>query len=101
MPTCWPTGVDPVKEISLGTGWATKSSPISDPAPTTTDSTPSGSPASSKIRARISPPVTGVSDAGLMTTALPRARAGATDRCDRCSGKFQGLMTPTTPTGLR
>ena len=90
-----------MKEISPGAGWVTKSSPISEPAPTTTLSTPAGSPASSKTLARMSPPVTGVSLAGLMTTALPRARAGATERWDRCNGKFHGLMTPMTPIGRR
>lgn len=99
--TCLPTAVEPVKEIRRGTGWVTKASPISEPEPTTTDSTPAGSPASSKTRAIRVPPVTAVSDAGLRTTALPSASAGATERWDRCSGKFHGEMTPTTPTGLR
>ena len=44
---------------------------------------------------------TGVSLAGLTTTALPSARAGAMERWVRCSGKFHGLITPTTPMALR
>ncbi|MNH20253.1 hypothetical protein D3C79_800140 [compost metagenome] len=96
-----PTGVDPVKVISDGVSCSTKASPISLPAPTTTLSTPAGSPASSKIRANSSPPHTGVSLAGLTTTALPSAKAGAIERWVRCRGKFHGLMTPTTPNALR
>ena len=58
-------------------------------------------PASSKISASSRPPVTGVSDDGLITTALPSASAGATERFDKDIGNFHGLMTPTTPTGWR
>jgi hypothetical protein len=42
-----------------------------------------------------------VSLAGLRTTAFPAASAGATDRLDSCIGKFHGLMTATTPAGVR
>src|SRR5690554_7773519 len=56
-PMFLPTGVEPVNEISAGVGCATKSSPTSKPAPTTTLRTPAGSPASSKIRASSRPPV--------------------------------------------
>ncbi len=80
--------------------WVTKASPISEPGPGMTLSTPSGRPASSKIRASRMPPVTGVSLAGFSTTALPTAMAGAIERLDSWKGKFHGLMTPTTPTGI-
>src|SRR5699024_10383610 len=101
LPMFLPAGVEPVQETMEGTGCATNASTISAPAPTTTLSTPAGRPASAKIRPNNKPPVTGVSLAGLITTALPKASAGATERCDKCSGKFQGLMTLTTPKGLR
>ena len=74
---------------------------MSEPEPITTDSSPSGRPASSYSFASSRPPVTGVSPAGLRTTALPTASAGATDRLDRCMGTFHGLITATTPTGRR
>jgi hypothetical protein len=45
--------------------------------------------------------VTGVSLAGLRTTAFPVASAGATDLLESCSGKFHGLITATTPAGCR
>lgn len=50
------------------------------------------------MRGMSRPPVTGVPLAGLITAVLPRAED--TERCDRCSGKFQGLITPTPPTGF-
>ncbi len=78
----------------------TIASPTSAP-PGRTLSRPDGRPASSKIRARATPPATAVRGSGLRTTALPRASAGATARIDRMSGKLNGEMTPTTPIGTR
>ena len=90
-----------MKEIRRGMRCSTKWSPISEPAPTTTLSTPAGRPAASKMVASRRPPVSGVSEAGLSTTALPHPRAGATERMESVKGKFHGLMTPTTPSGSR
>jgi len=45
--------------------------------------------------------VCGVSSEGLTTTALPHASAGPTFQVMSSSGRFQGQITPTTPTGLR
>ena len=70
------------------------------PGPATTLSTPSGSPASSAIRSSSSA-VSGVSSAGLSTTVLPAASAGATFHEAITSGKFQGTISPTTPSGSR
>ena len=39
----------------------------------------------------------GVNSAGLMTTVLPAARAGATFQANMRRGKFQGMIWPTTP----
>ncbi|MNI74512.1 hypothetical protein D3C73_1306000 [compost metagenome] len=39
--------------------------------------------------------------AGLNTTALPKARAGAIFHAAVAMGKFHGVMMPTTPTGSR
>ena len=60
---------------------------------------PSGRPASWKIRASVTPPDTDVRGSGFKITALPSASAGATARIDRISGKLNGEITPTTPTG--
>ena len=43
----------------------------------------------------------GVSSAGLMTTVLPHASAGPIFQLAMLSGKFQGVMRPTTPSGSR
>ena len=43
--------------------------------------------------------VSGVSSAGLRTTVLPAARAGANPQPAIGIGKFQGTMMPTTPSG--
>ncbi len=47
------------------------------------------------------PPLTAVRGSGLSSTALPRARAGATARMARMVGTLNGAITPTTPTGSR
>ena len=43
----------------------------------------------------------GVASAGLRTMQLPAASAGAALRVTMAEGKFQGVMPPTTPSGLR
>ena len=61
-------------------------------------------PAGSAWRLRISvsaQALPGTRLAGLNTTALPKASAGAIFHTAVAMGKFQGLMTPTTPTGSR
>ena len=63
-----------------------------------TVNTPSGIPASSASSARRSA-VSGVSSAGLSTTVLPAASAGAKPQLAIGIGKFHGTMTPTTPSG--
>ena len=87
-PASWvmrvPTRVDPVNEILLTRESPTKACPRSPPGPVSTDRTPSGSPASTKHAARARA-VNGVVRAGLSTTALPAARAGAT-LCRTSSG---------------
>ena len=74
--------------------------PARAPGPTTTFSTPSGSPASDASSAKRSA-VSGVSSAGFSTTVLPAASAGPSFQEAIVSGKFQGVISPTTPTGSR
>ena len=45
--------------------------------------------------------MTGVFGSLLSTTALPSTSAGPSDRIASTSGKFQGVITPTTPIGTR
>jgi len=63
-------------------------------------STPLGTPARSKIETTAAP-VSGVSVAGLKTTVLPLTRAGAIFQAGMATGKFQGVMQATTPSGWR
>ena len=95
-----PTSVEPVKAILATSGWSTSRWPHSRPGPATTSRTPSGSPASSASSAKRSA-VSGVSSAGLRTTVLPAASAGPIFQEAIVSGKFQGVMSPTTPSGSR
>ena len=99
-PTSLPTRFDPVNEIIRTRGSSTIAMPTSAPPPSTC-STPGGIPASSKSRARITPPLTGVFGSLFRTTALPSTSAGASERIASTIGKFHGVMTPTTPSGVR
>ncbi len=95
---CLPTPVEPVKQTLRTSGCVTNRSPTTEPLPGTMVSTPSGRPAStasSPIRMAVS----GVSSAGLSTTVLPAASAGAKPHAAIGIGKFQGTMMPTTPSG--
>jgi hypothetical protein len=95
-----PTSVDPVKAIFATSGCSTRRCPQVRPGPATTLTTPSGIPASAAISAKRRA-VRGVSSAGFSTTVLPAANAGASFQEAIVSGKFQGVINPTTPTGSR
>ena len=73
---------------------------MTDPCPVTTFTTPSGTPASLSSDA-MNKALSGVSSAGLCTTTLPAASAGAILDVDRISGKLNGVMAATTPSGSR
>jgi len=96
--TFLPVGVDPVSAIFRISGWSTIASPVA--VPNTTLTTPSGKPPSmsASMHARVD---SGVVLAGLRTTVLPAAIAGATLFAARVSGKFQGTIAPHTPIGIR
>ena len=70
------------------------------PNPVTMFTTPSGSPASCSSSPRRSAE-SGVCSAGLSTTVQPQARTGPSFQAAISSGKFQGMICPTTPTGSR
>ncbi len=95
-----PTSVEPVKAILATSGCSTSRRPQTLPGPATTFRTPSPSPASRAIRSS-SRALSGVSAAGFSTTVLPAASAGATFHEAIRSGKFQGTISPTTPSGSR
>ena len=69
-----------------------------EPSPCRTLSTPSGSPASSASAPRRAA-VSGLCSAGLSTTVLPNASAGATFQLACMAGKFHGAIATTTPAG--
>src|SRR2546430_5967340 len=71
-----PTALDPVNVISFTRTSSTSTSPIADAEPETTFSQPGGRPASFSRLARKSAE-SGVVEAGLSTTAQPRATLGA------------------------
>src|SRR5918993_812328 len=95
-----PTSVEPVKATLATSGCSTSRFPTLLPGPTTTLTTPSGIPASRAMRSNARA-LSGVSSAGLRTSVLPAARAGAIFQLAMVSGKFQGTMRPTTPSGSR
>lgn len=95
-----PVRLSPVNEISGTSGCFTSASPASSPKPLTRLKTPSGTPASRKISAQ-SEADRGVNSAGLSTTVLPVASAGASFHDSSMNGVFHGVMRPATPLGLR
>ena len=92
-----PTSVEPVNATLSSPSWPTSAAPTS-PAPGSTLSTPGGSPASAAISASTRA-VSGVVSAGLRTTVLPQASAGAIFQAAISSGKFHGITAPATPSG--
>ena len=92
-----PTSVEPVNAILAAVGCAMIRPPV-EPGPVITLTTPGGSPASWKISASLIA-LSGVLVAGLMTTQLPIAIAGAIFQAIISSGKFHGMTWPTTPSG--
>ena len=92
-----PTSVEPVKAILSMPGWRTIASPTF-PSPVTMLTTPGGRPTSRQISAKRRA-VSDVHSAGLRTTVLPMASAGAIFQASIRRGKFQGMIWPTTPSG--
>ena len=87
-----PTSVEPVNATLATSGCSTSRCPHVRPGPATTLTTPSGMPAASAIRSNSSA-VSGVSSAGLSTTVLPAASAGASFHDAIVSGKFHGVIS--------
>ena len=81
-------------------GWLTSASPITLPRPITRLNTPGGMPERLMISASAQAQP-GTRSAGLSTTQLPKASAGAIFHAGMAIGKFHGVIRPTTPTGSR
>ncbi len=95
-----PVPTDPVKLIAVTSGWLTITSPTTEPRPMTRLNTPAGNPARARISA-IAHAHPGTRSAGLHTTVLPYASAGAIFHAGIAIGKFHGVMSPMTPSGSR
>ncbi len=93
--TFLPVAVEPVNITKSAS--STSAAPAG-PRPVATLKTPSGSPAAASISA-ITSEVSGVTSDGFRITALPAASAGMQSPKLFVSGKFQGPITPTSPTG--
>ena len=92
-----PTGSEPVKAIASTSGCSTSAAPVF-PSPWVIASAAAGTPAASRTSAS-SAPQPGYCSAGFITTALPAARAPAVIPQRIATGKFQGAITATTPSG--
>ena len=95
-----PTTVEPVNDTLSTSGCEASSSPTVAPPPVITFTTPLGRSVSSSSSASRSA-VSGVFDAGLSTTLLPIASAGASFQTAITSGKFHGTIAAQTPIGSR
>ena len=95
---CLPTSVEPVNAILSTPSCAASAAPAVSPNPGTTLTTPAGRPASSMSSPSRSAD-SGVCSAGLSTTVQPVASAGPSFHAAISSGKFHGMIWPTTPTG--
>src|SRR2546430_17371823 len=93
-----PPSVEPVNATFFTSGRVTTSDPVL-PAPVTMFTTPGGSSACMQISAKTIAD-SGVVSAGLRTTVLPAARAGAIFQARTRSGKLHGMTWPATAIGL-
>ena len=95
-----PVAVEPTKPTPSTSGWPATSSPTSAPGPVTRLTAPGGRSASA-MHSMSATEITLVEDAGVQTTVLPPARAGAISSVAMVSGQFQGVITAYTPRGTR
>ena len=93
-----PARVEPVKLTMSTWGCDDSAVPTPAPSPLTRLKTPAGTPAASRISARIIAQP-GASSLGLRIIVSPAASAGATLAQIWLSGQFQGVIIATTPKG--
>ena len=84
-----PVSIEPVKLNAATSGWLTRVSPTTEPEPITRLNTPGGTPASARMSASAHAQP-GVHCAGLKTTVLPKASAGAIFHAGMAIGKIPG-----------
>ncbi len=100
MATLPPVSTEPVKEIAFTSRESSSVCPTTEPRPMTRLNTPFGRPEREMISAKAQAEP-GTRSAGLNTTALPKASAGAIFQAGMAMGKFHGQMRPTTPSASR
>ena len=93
-----PVAVDPVKVILSMSGCAVSIGPSASP-PVMTLSTPGGN--TPAINSAILKVASGVNGDGFSTIVQPDNKAGTIFCTAISTGKFQGTIPPTTPTGTR
>lgn|SRR3989338_11526519 len=89
----------PVKEMPRILGCEIMAAPVSLPGPVTRLMTPFGKPAFSRISTNAYAHA-GVSEEGLKTRVLPQIKAADIFQAGMAMGKFQGVIIPTTPSGI-
>src|SRR6266568_4239622 len=95
-----PVSTEPTNPTPATSGCATTASPTTGPGPETKLNTPAGRLACAMTSASSAQQAV-VVGAGTQTTVLPAASAGANSSAPIVYGQFQGLTTPTTPSGTR
>ena len=95
-----PTWVEPVKLTQSTSSESTSAAEEAGPLPLTRLTTPGGKPTSLRMRTS-STMASGSCGAGLTTTVLPAASAGATFPAMLTMGKLYEVMQATTPSGWR
>jgi len=93
-----PARVEPVNDIMSMSGWLDSAWPTPGPSPLTRLKTPFGTPASSRISAKMMASSGAISE-GFSTIVQPAASAGPTLQVIWFSGQFHGVIRPTTPIG--
>ena len=93
-----PVATEPVNVTPLTRGSVVITGPTTEPRPSTRLSAPLGRPARCRMSTS-SYAEPGTSSAGLKTTVLPNASAGAIFHAGMAIGKFHGVITETTPIG--
>src|ERR1700683_1996204 len=94
-----PTSREPVKAMYRVLGWATTALPKVAPAPGQKLTTPSGTPASSTSSINFAAMV-GESLDGFKMTVLPETTEAMVIPAMIAQGKFHGVITAPTPSGI-
>ena len=97
--TLRPVGTEPVKLTAPTPGWTARAA-AGSANPWTTWTRSAGTPASTQAATNASQHA-GACSLGLITMPLPASRAGKIFHDGMATGKFQGVIIPTTPTGWR